>query len=181
MRRHRENRPSRKNEQLSQDLFDRLAEMKESVDEEEVKAIKTAILREMVDRIDKMNSIRKQYLSDYYIVVYGKNELDLENTTINIVSEINKCGLNAKLLCRSDTAIFLTPMKLSKKCFARAHLWCIISVKNLCYIADIIYSQMAVMDSTAYRYAINNGSKVSDALLSVCTVLTQANIKNPRK
>lgn len=39
---------------------------------------------------------------------------------------------------------------------------------------------MAVMDSTAYRYAINNGSKVSDALLSVCTVLTQANIKNPR-
>lgn len=78
MRRHRENRPSRKIEQLSQDLFDRLAEMKESVDEEEVKAIKTAILRERVDRIDKMNSIRKQYLSDYYIVVYGKNDLTLK-------------------------------------------------------------------------------------------------------
>ena len=36
------------------------------------------------------------------------------------------------------------------------------------------------MDSTAYRYTINNGSKTSDVLLSVCTVLTQANIKNPR-
>ena len=98
---------------FAQDLFDRLAEMKESVDEEEVKAIKTAILRERIDRIDKMNNIRKQYLSDYYIVVYGKNELDLENTTINIASEINKCGLNTKLLGRSDTAIFL------KYCFSR--------------------------------------------------------------
>lgn len=98
---------------FAQDLFDRLAEMKESVDEEEVKAIKTAILRERIDRIDKMNNIRKQYLSDYYIVVYGKNELDLENTTINIASEINKCGLNTKLLSRSDTAIFL------KYCFSR--------------------------------------------------------------
>ena len=77
--------------------------------------------------------------------------------------------------------IIYTPMKLSKKCFARVHLWCTISVKNRCYTADIIYSQMVVMGSTAYRYAINNGSKTSDVLLSVCTVLTQANIKNPRK
>ena len=54
-----------------------------------------------------MNNIRKQYLSDYYIVVYGRNELDLENTTINVASEINKCGLNTKLLGRKETAIFL--------------------------------------------------------------------------
>lgn len=92
---------------FAQDLFGRLAEMKESVDGEEVREIKTAILRERIDRIDKMNNIRKQYLSDYYIVVYGKNELDLENTTINVASEINKCGLNTKLLGRKETAIFL--------------------------------------------------------------------------
>ena len=92
---------------FAQDLFGRLAEMKESVDGEEVREIKTAILRERIDRIDKMNNIRKQYLSDYYIVVYGRNELDLENTTINVASEINKCGLNTKLLGRKETAIFL--------------------------------------------------------------------------
>ena len=92
---------------FAQDLFGRLAEMKESVDGEEVREIKTAILRERIDRIDKMNNILKQYLSDYYIIVYGRNELDLENTTINVASEINKCGLNTKLLGRKDTAIFL--------------------------------------------------------------------------
>ena len=92
---------------FAQDLFGRLAEMKESVDGEQVREIKTAILRERIDRIDKMNNIRKQYLSDYYIVVYGRNELDLENTTINVASEINKCGLNTKLLGRKETAIFL--------------------------------------------------------------------------
>ncbi len=92
---------------FAQDLFQRLAERKESADGEEVREIKTAILRERIDRIDKMNNIRKQYLSDYYIVVYGRNELDLENTTINVASEINKCGLNTKLLGRKETAIFL--------------------------------------------------------------------------
>ena len=65
---------------FAQDLFQRLAERKESADGEEVAKIKTAILRERIDRIDKMNNILKQYLSDYYIVVYGRNELDLENT-----------------------------------------------------------------------------------------------------
>lgn len=92
---------------FAQDLFCRLAERKESADGEEVAKIKTAILRERIDRIDKMNNILKQYLSDYYIVVYGRNELDLENTTINVASEINKCGLNTKLLGRKETAIFL--------------------------------------------------------------------------
>ena len=92
---------------FAQDLFCRLAERKESADGEEVAKIKTAILRERIDRIDKMNNILKQYLSDYYIVVYGRNELDLENTTINVASEINKCGLNTKLLGRKDMAIFL--------------------------------------------------------------------------
>lgn len=92
---------------FAQDLFARLGSIKESVDENDVKEIKENILQERIDRIDKMNNIRKQYLSDYYIVVYGKNELDLENTTINVASEINKCGLNTKLLGKRETAVFL--------------------------------------------------------------------------
>ena len=92
---------------FAQDLFARLGSIKERVDENGVKEIKENILQERIDRIDKMNNIRKQYLSDYYIVVYGKNELDLENTTINVASEINKCGLNTKLLGKRETAVFL--------------------------------------------------------------------------
>ena len=38
---------------------------------------------------------------------YGSNEIDLENTAINVSTEINKCGLNTKLLGQKDTAVFL--------------------------------------------------------------------------
>lgn len=94
-------------DKYSADLFDRLSLIKESDDESAIKAIKTEILRERIDRIDKLNNIRKQYLSDFYIVVYGRNELDLENTAINVASEIAKCGLNTKMLERRDTAVFI--------------------------------------------------------------------------
>ena len=49
---------------FAQDLFARLGSIKESVDENGVKEIKENILQERIDRIDKMNNIRKQYLSD---------------------------------------------------------------------------------------------------------------------
>lgn len=84
-----------------------MSEIKESDDEQSVKEIKTDILSERIDRIDKLNNIRKQYLSDFYIVVYGKNEIDLENVAINIASEIAKCGLSTQLLGKKDTAVFL--------------------------------------------------------------------------
>ncbi|MBR1625122.1 MAG: ATP-binding protein, partial [Clostridia bacterium] len=72
-----------------------------------IKAIKRDILKERIDAIDKMNNVRKQYISDYYIVVYGRNELDLENLAVNVASEINKCGLNTKILTKTETAVFL--------------------------------------------------------------------------
>ncbi len=90
---------------FSGELFDRLSAVKE--EDEGVQEIKTGILRERIDRIDRLNNIRKQYLSDYYIVVYGRNELDLENTAVNIASEISKCGLNTQILGRRETAVFL--------------------------------------------------------------------------
>ncbi len=94
-------------DKYSSDLFDRLSEIKQDEEDLSIREIKTNILRERIDRIDKLNNIRKQYLSDYYIVVYGRNELDLENTTINIASEIAKCGLDTKILEKRDTAVFI--------------------------------------------------------------------------
>ena len=91
----------------SKELFTRLSEVKESDEENGIKEIKESILRERIDRIDKMNNIRKQYLSDYYIIIYGRNELDLESMAVNVASEIAKCGLNTQLLGLRDTAVFL--------------------------------------------------------------------------
>ena len=45
---------------------------------------------------------KKKYISDYYIVLYGRNELDLENAAVNVSSEVNKCGLNTKLLDKRE-------------------------------------------------------------------------------
>ncbi len=87
-------------------LFEMLTET-DSDEESETRAVKQNILRERIDGIDKLNNIRKQYLSDYYIVVYGRNETELENTAVNIASEISKCGLDTKLLSKRDTAVFL--------------------------------------------------------------------------
>ena len=92
---------------FASELFGRLNEVRESADAEEGKKIKDAVLKERIDAIDKLNNIRKQYISDYYIVLYGRNELDLENAAVNVSSEINKCGLNTKLLDKRKTAVFL--------------------------------------------------------------------------
>ena len=89
------------------ELFGRLNDVRESMDSDDVKSIKDGILRERIDAIDRLNNIRKQYISDYYIVLYGRNELDLENAAVNVSSEINKCGLSTKLLGKRETAVFL--------------------------------------------------------------------------
>lgn len=92
---------------FAEELFTKLAKVSESDDYNDVKKIKTGILRERIDRIDKLNNIRKQYLSDYYIIVYGRNELDIESTAVNVASEIAKCGLNTKILGMREVAVFL--------------------------------------------------------------------------
>ncbi len=94
-------------DQYATDLFRQIKETKETGETQEVKNIKIEILKERIDEIDKLNNIKKQYLSDYYIVVYGKNEMDLENTALNVASDINKCGLDTKLLNQKETAVFL--------------------------------------------------------------------------
>ena len=90
---------------FSEDLFARLSALRE--EESQTREIRRGILQERIDRIDKLNNIRKQYLSDYYIVVYGRNELDLESAAINIAGEIGKSGLSTKLLGQREAAVFL--------------------------------------------------------------------------
>ena len=94
-------------DKFSEDLFDKFTAVKESFDDENIRKIKESVLQERIDAIDRMNNIRKQYISDYYIVVYGKNELDLENLTVNVASEIGKCGIDTKILGKTETAVFL--------------------------------------------------------------------------
>ncbi|MBO6263217.1 MAG: ATP-binding protein [Clostridia bacterium] len=94
-------------DKFSGDLFDKLNAVKDGLESESVKEIKEDILKERIDAIDRLNNVRKQYISDYYIVLYGRNELDLENLAINVASEINKCGLDTKLLTKTETAVFL--------------------------------------------------------------------------
>jgi hypothetical protein len=72
-----------------------------------VNRIRRDILRESIDRIDGLNNVRKRYLSDYFIVIYGKNQTDLENTVDNIAAEIGKCGLLTRKQGMRDTAVFL--------------------------------------------------------------------------
>ena len=92
---------------FAKDIFDKLSALRESDDYSDVREIKRNILQERIDRIDKLNNIRKQYLSDYYIIVYGRNELDLESAAINIAGEVGKSGLSTKLLGQRDAAVFL--------------------------------------------------------------------------
>ena len=90
---------------FSEELFARLSALRE--EESQAREIRQDILQERIDRIDKLNNIRKQYLSDYYIIVYGRNELDLESTAINIAGEVGKSGLSTKLLGQREAAVFL--------------------------------------------------------------------------
>lgn len=92
---------------FASELFGRLSAVKDNGEESGIRAIKESILRERIDRIDSLNNIRKQYLSDYYIILYGRNELDLENTAVNVANEIAKCGIGTQLLGLRDTAVFL--------------------------------------------------------------------------
>ena len=90
---------------FSEELFARLSALRE--EESQAREIRRGILQERIDRIDKLNNIRKQYLSDYYIVVYGRNELDLESTAINVAGEVGKSGLSTRLLGQREAAVFL--------------------------------------------------------------------------
>lgn len=89
----------------SKELFARLSENDKRGDDR--RDIRAGILRERIDAIDKINNVRKEYSSDYYFVIYGKNAEEVEQTALNAATEIGKSGLSAALLGRRDAAVFL--------------------------------------------------------------------------
>ena len=98
---------------FSEGLFTRLKRARASEDYDETSNIRTALLRERLDKIDKLNNLKKRYVSDFYLVIYGRNEEDLENVSINVALRIGKSGISAKILGREESAVFL------KYCFSR--------------------------------------------------------------
>lgn len=92
---------------FAKEVFGRLEENLESEGGKQVREIRNGILQERLDTIDRLNNVRKEYLSDFYLVVYGNNEPDVENTSLNMATEIGKSGLAAALLGQRETAVFL--------------------------------------------------------------------------
>ncbi len=94
-------------DKFSAELFERLKTVKNGNLEEGVKEMRESVLSERIDRVDELNNVIKQYVSEYYLVLYGKDELDLENAAVNVAAEINRCGLRTKVLTGKTAAIFL--------------------------------------------------------------------------
>jgi len=92
---------------FSKELFEKLKDVRDGYESNEIKEIKTDILCERIDCIDRLNNLKKLYLSDYYIAIYGKDVTDLDNTALNVCTEIGKCGLNTKILTEREVAVFL--------------------------------------------------------------------------
>ena len=90
----------------SEELFSRLSELYDGRGDDR-RDIRAGVLRERIDAIDKINNVRKEYSSDYYFVIYGKNAEEVEQTALNAATEIGKCGLSAVLLGQRETAVFL--------------------------------------------------------------------------
>ena len=90
----------------SKELFARLSELYDGRGDDR-RDIRAGVLRERIDAIDKINNVRKEYSSDYYFVIYGKNAEEVEQTALNAATEIGKSGLSAALLGRRDAAVFL--------------------------------------------------------------------------
>ena len=94
-------------DKFSSELFQHLNTVKASNFPLDIKDMRMKVINERIDRIDELNNVMKQYASEYYIVIYGRDELDLDNTAVNMAAEINKCGLHTKVLSKKPAAIFL--------------------------------------------------------------------------
>ncbi len=69
--------------------------------------VRAKILSGRIDRLDNINNVRRQYLSSFCLVVYGRNAQDLESTANSMAEEIRKAGLQADVMSGRDTAVFL--------------------------------------------------------------------------
>lgn len=75
--------------------------------EEQYTNTKEQILIARKKYLEQLNNAKKQYMSNYYLIIYSNNKPELHNIVENINLEIKKCGLNTKYLNKVETAIFL--------------------------------------------------------------------------
>ena len=92
---------------FSYELFNKINENEKNSKKDEIQKMRGNILKHRIDYIDKLNNVFKKYASNYYIVVYGKKLDELELVINNIVSEINKVGLDVQCLFQKEVAVFL--------------------------------------------------------------------------
>ena len=89
----------------SKTYFDRLSEL-EHGDHSPADEVRIKIMTERVDTIDSLNNVDKEYASQYYLVVYDRNEADLERLTLNVRMEIARSGISVRELNARETAVF---------------------------------------------------------------------------
>lgn len=69
--------------------------------------VKEKLLKERKKYLEQLNSDNKQYLSNFYLVIYSNNKKDLLNVIDNINIEIKKTGLYTSYLDKKETIVFL--------------------------------------------------------------------------
>ena len=92
-------------DRFSKAYFDRLNEL-EHGDHSPADEVRISIMTERVDTIDSLNNVDKEYASQFYLVIYDRNEADLERLTFNVRMEIVRSGINARELSARETAVF---------------------------------------------------------------------------
>lgn len=88
------------------DLNEKINNEKEQTVFETV-SMKQKILFERKKYIDTINDIKKQYVPNYYAVIYGNNIKELDTIVSNFIYEIKKSGIECNILDMYKTAIFL--------------------------------------------------------------------------
>ena len=92
-------------DRFSKAYFDRLNEL-EHGEHSPADEVRIGIMTERVDTIDSLNNVDREYASQFYLVIYDRNEADLERLTFNVRMEIVRSGINARELSARETAVF---------------------------------------------------------------------------
>ena len=92
-------------DRFSKAYFDRLNAL-EHGEHSPADEVRIKIMTERVDMIDSLNKVDKEYASQFYLVVYDRNEADLERLTLNLRMEIARSGISVRELNARETAVF---------------------------------------------------------------------------
>lgn len=95
-------------DKFSSALSDRYLNVcKENFGKDSVRKIKETILTKRIAQIDRMNSIDRQYNSEYYFVFYANSDDELQDTINYARAQLEDFSLVGDALDRNATAVFL--------------------------------------------------------------------------